>query len=78
MQINFDNKVWHKISAFHTIRPIKIQVTVHDGQPLTTGEIIAPIVGDAAHDHNNFQDAEVSIQAGGMRGRQYQVLVKGT
>ncbi len=53
-------------------------VTVHDGQPLTTGEIIAPVVGDAKHDHNNFQDAEVFIQAGGMRGRQYQVLVEGT
>jgi uncharacterized membrane protein YqiK len=57
-------------------------VTVHDGPSLGQGEIIAPTVGDdpadAARFHNNFQDPERFLAAGGRRGRQLQVLVEGT
>ena len=57
-------------------------VTVHDGPSLPQGEIIAPVVGDnpetADEYHNNFQDADRFLKAGGMRGRQLQVLVEGT
>jgi uncharacterized membrane protein YqiK len=57
-------------------------VTVHDGPALPQGQIIAPIVGDDPRDlrtfHNNFQDAEAFLAAGGRRGRQLQVMVEGT
>jgi uncharacterized membrane protein YqiK len=57
-------------------------VTAHDGPSLVQGEIIAPIVGDASAQagtyHNSFQDADNFLAAGGMRGRQLQVLVEGT
>src|SRR4029079_14270571 len=56
--------------------------TVHDGPSLPPGQIIAPTVGDdAAHPetyHNSFQDPERFLAAGGLRGRQLQVLVEGT
>lgn len=57
-------------------------VTVHDGLSLYRDDIIAPAVGDNADFpetyHNNFQDPEKFLKAGGFRGRQYQVLVEGT
>ena len=57
-------------------------VTVHDGSSLPQGEIIAPTVGDEPREesvyHNSFQDPEKFLRAGGMRGRQLQVLVEGT
>lgn len=56
-------------------------VTVHDGPSLRQGDIIAPTVGDSktdAHYHNNFQDPQAFLSAGGFRGRQYQVLSEGT
>jgi uncharacterized membrane protein YqiK len=57
-------------------------VTVHDGPSLPPGEIIAPEVGIDLHDedtfHNNFQEPEKFLRAGGFRGRQLQVLVEGT
>ncbi|HPH94547.1 MAG TPA: SPFH domain-containing protein [Anaerolineaceae bacterium] len=57
-------------------------VTVHDGPSLPAGEIIAPIVGeDPANNetyHNNFQMPDRFLKAGGLRGRQLQVLVEGT
>lgn len=56
-------------------------VTVHDGPSLPMGDIIAPAVGDVpddVHYHNNFQDPEAFLAAGGSRGRQYQVLTEGT
>ncbi|MFO0838390.1 MAG: SPFH domain-containing protein [Phycisphaerae bacterium] len=57
-------------------------VTIHDGPALPAGEIIAPVVGadqsDAKSFHNNFQDPEKFLKAGGRRGRQLQVLVDGT
>jgi hypothetical protein len=48
-------------------------VTVHDGPSLPPGEIIAPGVGNASTDpnfHNNYQDPEAFLRAGGRRGRQ--------
>src|SRR5262249_28800319 len=57
-------------------------VTVHDGPSLPDGQIIAPTVGDDAKEaglyHNNFQDPEKFLHAGGLRGRQLQTLVEGT
>jgi len=57
-------------------------VTVHDGPGLPIGELIAPSVGQdrraVATYHNNYQDADKFLLAGGYRGRQYQVLVDGT
>src|SRR5262244_3939753 len=57
-------------------------VTVHDGPALPQGEIIAPTVGEDPGQpelfHNNFQDPEKFLAAGGRRGRQLQVLVEGT
>jgi uncharacterized membrane protein YqiK len=57
-------------------------VTVHDGPSLPSGEIIAPTVGQDQNQpltyHNNFQDADKFLKAGGFRGRQYQVMVDGT
>lgn len=56
-------------------------VTVHDGPSLAPGEIIAPAVGtDPAdpHYHNNYQDPEAFLNAGGRRGRQYVPLTDGT
>ncbi|MBX7212483.1 MAG: hypothetical protein K1X39_00585 [Thermoflexales bacterium] len=57
-------------------------VTVHDGPSLPQGEIIAPTVGEDASKletyHNNFQDADKFLAAGGQRGRQLQVIVEGT
>lgn len=57
-------------------------VTVHDGPSLQEGQIIAPTVGDdprkPATYHNDFQDPEQFLAAGGRRGRQLQVLVEGT
>lgn len=57
-------------------------VTVHDGPSLHQGEIIALVVGDDPTKletyHNNFQDADRFLKAGGFRGRQLQVLVEGT
>ncbi len=56
-------------------------VTVHDGPSLSPGEIIAPPVATDRDDpnfHNNFQDPEAFLRAGGRRGRQYVVLTDGT
>jgi uncharacterized membrane protein YqiK len=56
-------------------------ITIHDGPSLAPGEIIAPAVGtDPAGEnyHNNFQDPEAFLHAGGRRGRQYAALTDGT
>ncbi len=57
-------------------------VTVHDGPALEQDEIIAQAVGTDPNDpetyHNNFQDPEKFLRAGGRRGRQLQVIVEGT
>jgi uncharacterized membrane protein YqiK len=78
------------VAERHGFEPIVIRgtddlvgiVTVHDGPSLPQGQIIAPVVGDSPSDsntyHNNFQDPERFLAAGGFRGRQHQVLVEGT
>ena len=57
-------------------------VTVHDGPSMPSDQIIAPTVGNDQSDlvtfHNNFQDPEAFLSAGGKRGRQLQVLVEGS
>src|SRR5262249_14424679 len=56
-------------------------VTVQDGPSLPPGEIIAPAVGNERSDpnyHNNYQDPEAFLRAGGLRGRQYVPLTDGT
>ncbi len=56
-------------------------VTIHDGPSLPPGEIIAPGVGVDRNDkdfHNNFQDPEAFLRAGGRRGLQYVPLTDGT
>jgi uncharacterized membrane protein YqiK len=56
-------------------------VTIHDGPSLPPGEIIAPAVGNDINDpnyHNNYQDPEAFLRAGGRRGRQYIPLTDGT
>lgn len=50
-------------------------VTVHDGQSLSDGEIIAPDMGP---EHASFQDPEKFLELGGKRGKQLQVLTDGT
>jgi uncharacterized membrane protein YqiK len=53
-------------------------VTVHDGAPIESGEIIAPEVNGDAEDHQYFQDPEAFLRLGGRRGKQLQVLTDGT
>ncbi len=55
-------------------------ITVHDGPSLNPGEIIAPPVGTKGGSdyHNNYQDIEKFLTAGGQRGLQYAVLTDGT
>lgn len=57
-------------------------ITVQDGPSLANGEIIAPVVGEDPSDletyHNNFQNPEAFLKAGGYRGKQYQVISDGT
>jgi uncharacterized membrane protein YqiK len=55
-------------------------VTIQDGPPIKSGEIIAPeAAADAkGRDHNYFQDPEAFLALGGHRGKQLQVLTDGT
>lgn len=82
-------KVAQDIQSRDGFAPVVIQgandqigiVTVHDGPSLPQHDIIANIVGDDKKDphyHNNFQDPEAFLSAGGFRGRQLQVLTDGT
>jgi uncharacterized membrane protein YqiK len=83
-------QMWSLIKDRDGFRPIVIKgsddqlgvVTVHDGPSLEQGEIIAATVGDDSQVqgtyHNNFQDPENFLLAGGRRGRQLQVLSEGT
>jgi len=78
------------IQSRHGFEPVVIKdaddilgiVTVHDGPSLADGQIIAPTVGQdpkqEATYHNNFQEPDRFLRAGGLRGRQLQVLVEGT
>ena len=56
-------------------------MTVHEGPTLPPGELIAPAVGtdkDQPNFHNNYQDIEAFLAAGGRRGVQYTPLIDGT
>jgi uncharacterized membrane protein YqiK len=56
-------------------------VTVADGPALSDGEIIAPPVSVDSNDanfHNNYQDIEAFLRAGGRRGLQYAPIIDGT
>jgi uncharacterized membrane protein YqiK len=80
--------IGEQMSAIDPLNPDKMIavdsigiVTIHDGPSLAPGEIIAPSVGNdpvEQHYHNNYQDAESFIRAGGRRGRQYVPLTDGT
>jgi uncharacterized membrane protein YqiK len=48
-------------------------VTTLDGLPIEQGEMAGPIVPG----HNNFQDAQTFLNAGGSRGLQEQILLSG-
>lgn len=55
-------------------------VTVNEGPTPDGGAIIAPIVGEGVtseHYHNNYQDPEKFLLAGGRKGKQLQVLTDG-
>jgi len=49
-------------------------VTTLDGVPITPGEIAGPVIPN----HNNFQDAQAFLTAGGSRGLQEQILLSGS
>jgi len=53
-------------------------VTVHDGSPIESNEIIAPEVHGDGEGHAYFQDPEAFLALGGHRGKQLQVLTDGT
>lgn len=56
-------------------------VTTHEGPALGQGQIIAPAVGEEENDehfHENYQDIEKFLDAGGRRGLQYTPLIDGT
>lgn len=55
-------------------------VTVHDGPPISSGEIIAPEVrpAEGQRDHDYYQNPEAFLALGGRRGKQLQVLTDGT
>jgi uncharacterized membrane protein YqiK len=65
-----------KLTAHDTIGIL----TVHDGPPIESSEIIAPEVKPTRgeQDHNYFQDCEAFLALGGRRGKQLQVLTDGT
>ncbi|MGL5065551.1 MAG: SPFH domain-containing protein [Microcoleus sp.] len=57
------------------ISPDKVGiVTTYDGIPIQDGEIAGPIIPN----HDNFQNAQKFISAGGRRGLQEQVLLSGS
>ncbi|HEY9877309.1 MAG TPA: flotillin family protein [Leptolyngbyaceae cyanobacterium] len=59
----------------HTVQPDKVGiVTTLDGRPIEAGEI----AGAALDGHDNFQNGQKFIQAGGSRGLQEQILLSGS
>ncbi len=87
-EVNIINSMQETLKARNAFRPIIIMgsakeqssdqmgiVTVHDGNSLPQGEIIAPDVGGG---HSSFQDPEKFLELGGHRGKQLQVLTDGT
>jgi Uncharacterized protein conserved in bacteria len=86
-ELEIINRMKETLETRNAFRPIIIMgnteeqsdnmgiVTVHDGNSLPQGEIIAPNIGDA---HSSFQDPEKFLELGGYRGKQLQVLTDGT
>lgn len=59
----------------YTVKSDKVGiVTTLDGRPIEPGEIAGPTILD----HNNFQNGQQFIQAGGRRGLQEQILLSGS
>jgi len=59
----------------HTVKSDTVGiVTTLDGQPIDAGEM----AGSTVTGHNNFQNGEKFIQAGGRRGLQEQILLSGS
>lgn len=59
----------------HTVSSDRVGiVTTLDGIPISEGEIAGPVVPD----HNNFQNGQKFIEAGGRRGLQEQILLSGS
>jgi uncharacterized membrane protein YqiK len=59
----------------HSIEPDMVGiVTTLDGAPIQSGEIAGPVIPG----HDNFQNAQEFIRAGGRRGLQEQVLLSGS
>lgn len=79
-----------KIEAINGFDPVVIDgladqigiVTTHDGPDMPSSALLAPTVGvdveNGAHYHHAFQDPDAFVRAGGLKGRQEQVLVEGT
>ncbi len=77
--ITASNATKHGMTAeqlkLYTIAPDKVGiVTTYDGVPIQDGEIAGPIIPN----HDNFQNAQKFITAGGRRGLQEQVLLSGS
>jgi len=64
----------------HAVRDMVGVVTVHDGPPIESSEIIAPEVQgpDGQRGHDCFQDPEAFLALKGHRGKQLQTLTDGT
>ena len=59
----------------HTVSSDRVGiVTTLDGIPIAEGEIAGPVVSE----HNNFQNGQKFIEAGGRRGLQEQILLSGS
>ena len=59
----------------YSVQPDKVGiVTTLDGLPIPEGEIAGPVIVG----HNNFQNAQAFLDAGGRRGLQEQVLLSGS
>lgn len=59
----------------HTVQPDKVGiVTALDGRPIEPGEIAGMTIAG----HNNFQNGQKFIEAGGRRGLQEQILLSGS
>lgn len=77
--ITADNAAKHGMKAdqlqVYAVQPDQVGiVTTLDGQPIPAGEIAGPTLAD----HNNFQNGQRFIEAGGSRGLQEQVLLSGS
>jgi uncharacterized membrane protein YqiK len=70
-----DNDLDPEDLVVHQISPDKVGIaTTLDGAPINEGEIAGPTVAG----HDNFQNAQAFISAGGRRGLQEQVLLSGS